>query len=55
MTQLTFPMRPNGQERPIRRDPAIPEKIKKIDEKLHFCAFYIGKSQSGHHQWVGDR
>ena len=33
MTQLTFPMRPNGQERPIRRDPATPEKIKEINEK----------------------
>ena len=31
MTQLTFPMRPNGQKRPIRRDLATPEKIKRID------------------------
>ena len=41
MTQLTFAMRPNGQKRPIRRDPATLEKIEKIDEKLTFWAFYI--------------
>ena len=42
MTQFTFPMRPNGQKRPNPRDPATPEKIKKIDNNYIFVAFYIG-------------
>ena len=46
MTQLTFPMRPNGQERPICRDPATLEKIEKIDENLPFYAFWANVSQA---------
>ena len=41
ITQSTFPMRPNGQTRPIPRDPATLGKIKKIYGLLSFFVVYI--------------